>query len=110
MDELLTLIVKSYGLVGVLIVLPIGAAVVLWIQNKGLHLEVLKQTQIALEAQKERTEDQKTRVADTERMMERLMDVVREQTALNTELNSVLTRVSESVEKLERRTFLGDRA
>lgn len=109
MDELLTLVLKTYGLVGVLILLPAAASVVLWWQNKALHAEVVTQTNLALEAQKERTKDQQARVADTERMMEKLLEIVKEQTELNTEINGVMNRLSESVDKLERRTLYGER-
>lgn len=109
MDELLTLVLKTYGLVGVLILLPAAASIVLWRQNKALHEEVVSQTNLALDAQKERTKDQQTRVADTERMMEKLLEIVKEQTALNTEINGVMSRLSESVDKMERRTLFNER-
>lgn len=109
MEELLNLILKTYGLVGVLILLPAIACVFLFRQNRELHAEVVAQTNLALEAQKDRTKDQQVRVADTERMMEKLLEIVREQTALNTEINGVLTRLSDSVDKLERRSLYNER-
>lgn len=109
MDEILTLVLKTYGLVGVLILLPAAAAIFLFRENKLLHSEVIAQTTLALEAQKDRTKDQQARVADTERMMEKLLEIVKEQTALNTEINGVMSRLSESVDKLERRTLYNER-
>lgn len=109
MDELLTLVLKSYGIVGILILLPAAAAFVLWKQNKELHAEVVAQTSLALDAQKDRTKDQQARVADVERLMEKVIEIVREQTALNTEINGVLSRLGESVDKLERTILAGKR-
>lgn len=109
MEELFNLVLKSYGIVGVLVLLPAAASVVLWKQNKELHAEVVAQTNLALEAQKDRTKDQQARVADTERMMEKVVEIVREQTALNTEINGVLSRLGDSVDKLERNVLAGKR-
>lgn len=109
MEELFNLVLKSYGIVGILILLPAAAAFVLWKQNERLHAEVVAQTTLALEAQKDRTKDQQARVADTERMMEKVVEIVREQTALNTEINGVLSRLGESVDKLERSILVGKR-
>jgi len=109
MDELLALVLKSYGIVGILILLPAAAAFVLWKQNKELHAEVVTQTNLALDVQKDRTKDQQARVADVERLMEKVVEIVREQTALNTEINGVLSRLGESVDKLERTILAGKR-
>lgn len=108
MDELLDLLLKTYGIAGFLVLLPAVAAWLFWKQNNKLHAEVVQQMTVALEAQKQRVEDQAARVADTERMMAKLLEIVREQTALNTETNSILARLSESVDKLERHA-LSDR-
>ena len=109
MEDLLTLILKTYGIAGVLILLPAFAAVALFLQNRTLHTEVVAQTTLALTAQRDRANDQAARVADTERAMLKLLEVVKEQTALNTEINSVMSRLAETVDKLERKLLFSDR-
>ncbi len=109
MEDLFQLVLKSYGIVGILLLLPVAACVVLWKQNLVLHAEVVAQSAIALDAQRQRSTDQSARVKDNERMTERLMDIIKEQTELNTEINGVLSRVVETVERLERQTLLSSR-
>lgn len=93
------LILRTYGIAGLLILLPVISTIVLWRQNKALHDEVVTQTNQAVEAQKQRVEDQNKRVADNERMMQRLIDVVREQTVINTEVRVVLERLDAFVDR-----------
>lgn len=102
MEDLFQLILKTYGIAGVLLLLPVFSTIVLWKQNKSLHDEVVAQTNSAVEAQKQRVEDSNKRVADNERMMNRLMEVVREQAQINTDVKNVLDRVADSVDRLER--------
>ena len=102
MGELLQLVWKSYGLVGFLILLPVAACWLLWKQNQSLHKEVARQSSAAFDVQRQRTNDQSKRLADYERMMETLVHLVKEQSALNADTNSVLTRLNETVERLER--------
>lgn len=102
MEELLALILKTYGVAGLLIVAPIIACVFLWRGNNALQLQVIAQAALVSAAEKDRGDDQSKRVADTERMAERLLLVVKEQTALGVEQNSMLERLVGSVDKLER--------
>ena len=102
MEDLLQLVLKSYGIVGVMLLLPVAACVVLWKQNLALHAEVVSQSNVALDAQKQRS-------ADQERMTEKLLEVIKEQTELNTEINGVLSRVGITVEKLERNALISKR-
>lgn len=102
MEDLLQLVLKSYGIVGVMLLLPVAACVVLWRQNLALHAEVVSQSNVALDAQKQRS-------ADQERMTEKLLEVIKEQTELNTEINGVLSRVGITVEKLERNALISKR-
>jgi hypothetical protein len=102
LEDLLQLVLKSYGIVGVMLLLPVAACVVLWKQNLALHAEVVSQSNVALDAQKQRS-------ADQERMTEKLLEVIKEQTELNTEINGVLSRVGITVEKLERNALISKR-
>lgn len=105
MEDLFQLVLKSYGIVGVMLLLPVAACVVLWKQNLALHAEVVAQSAVALDAQRQRSTDQSARVRDYERMAEKLFEIIKEQTELNTEISSVLSRVGATVEKLERQTL-----
>ena len=105
MEELIALVLKSYGLVGFLILLPALGCFVLWTQNKELHKEVVSQTNLAVEAHKSRVADQAARVADTERMMQKIVEIVKEQSSLNANTNELLSRLGETVEKMERHIF-----
>jgi methyl-accepting chemotaxis protein len=102
LEELFQLILKTYGVAGVLILLPVLACIVLWGRVKELQTQLQEASVAAIDAQKARVADQNKRVEDTERMMGKLLEVVREQTSLNTEVKAVLERLSESVDKLER--------
>lgn len=101
-EELLALIMKTYGIAGLLIVAPIIAVVFLWKNNNALQSQVVAQAALVAAAEKARGDDQSKRVADTERMAEKLLLVVKEQTALGSESNSLLERLVSSVDKLER--------
>ncbi len=105
MEDLFQLVLKSYGIVGVMLLLPVAACVVLWKQNLALHAEVVAQSSVALDAQRQRSTDQSARVRDYERMAEKLFEIIKEQTELNTEISSVMSRVGATVEKLERQTL-----
>jgi hypothetical protein len=87
-EEIIQLVTKTYGLVGLLLVAPIVAVVYQWKQNNKLHAEVIKATQ-------ESTEAQKQRVADAQAISNKLLDVVSEQSALNKETNIALDQVRE---------------
>ena len=52
MEDLFQLVLKSYGIVGVMLLLPVAACVVLWKQNLALHAEVVAQSSVALDAQR----------------------------------------------------------
>jgi hypothetical protein len=101
-EDLLALIMKTYGIAGLLIVAPIIAVVFLWKNNNALQSQVVAQAALVAAAEKARGDDQSKRVADTERMAEKLLLVVKEQTALGSESNSLLERLVSSVDKLER--------
>ena len=101
-EDLVTLILKTYGIAGVLILAPFVACFLLWRGNTVLQAQVVAQAALVAAAEKERGNDQNKRVTDTERMMEKLLLVVREQTALGVETNSMLERLVASVDKLER--------
>lgn len=88
MEELLLLISKTYGLVGLFIVAPVGALVVVWRHNVKL--------------QKDLAEAQKLRVKDAQDINSKLIDIVREQTGLSTETNLALERIGDAMNEVHR--------
>jgi len=108
-EDLLALIVKTYGIAGLLIVAPLIACVFLWRGNNSLQAQVVAQAALVAAAEKARGDDQSKRVADTERMAEKLLAVVKEQTALGVESNGLLERLAGSVDKLERHALSGSK-
>ena len=95
MEELLLLIQKTYGLVGLFLVAPVIALVVVWRQNIKLQVEIRT-------AQKEVTEAQKQRVKDAQDINSKLIDIVKEQTGLSTETNLALERIGDAMNEVHR--------
>lgn len=108
--DLLELIVKTYGIVGLLILAPFVSTVALWRAYAGVAKLLSEQSTTALTIESKRVEDAKARVVDTERMMLKLMELVKEQTALGTETNSTMERLHDSVDKLERHALTNGRS
>jgi hypothetical protein len=94
MEELLLLIQKSYGLIGVILFLPVIGLVVVWKQNTKLQAEVVKATKGAGEVQE-------MRVKDAQAINMKLIEVVKEQTSLNTETNLALERLGDALNDLQ---------
>lgn len=88
MEELLLLIQKTYGLIGLFLVAPIGALIAVWRQNVKL--------------QKDLSEAQKLRVKDAQDINSKLIDIVREQTGLSTETNLALERIGDAMNEVHR--------
>jgi hypothetical protein len=87
-EELLLLIQKTYGLIGLFLVAPIIALVFVWRQNVKL--------------QKDLSEAQKLRVKDAQDINSKLIDIVREQTGLSTETNLALERIGDAMNEVHR--------
>jgi hypothetical protein len=88
MEELIQVIVKSYGIVGILFMAPMVAVVYLWRHNNKLQGEVVLATQAATRAQEQR-------VTDAQSTSHKLLEVLSEQSALNKETNIALDQVRE---------------
>lgn len=92
MEDLLILIGKTYGLVGLLIVAPFFGLFVVWTEYK----KHIRETAATLAAANIRSEEaQKQRVADAQSITTRLMEMVEEQSSLNKETNLTLNRIGE---------------
>lgn len=88
MSELLLLVERTYGLVGIFLLAPVGALAVVWRQNVKI------QTALA--------EAQKLRVKDAQDINSKLIDIVREQTGLSTETNLALERIGDAMNEVHR--------
>ncbi len=80
MDELMKLVMQSYGLVGLVLVSPMIAMVFLWRDNKKLQREV-----VAAQTQ---------RVTDAQQVTEKLIEMVSEHAGLAKETNIALDRIA----------------
>lgn len=94
MEELLLLIQKTYGLIGVFLVAPMAAVVAVWRRNDKLQGEVIKAKNAEVEAQKQR-------VKDAQDVNVKLIDVIKEQTVLNTETNLALERLGDALNEIQ---------
>lgn len=81
MDELIQLIFKSYGLVGVILASPLVAVVFLWRHNQAL--------QDKLQAANDK------RVEDAQRITDKLMLMSSEHASLSKETNLALDRIGD---------------
>jgi len=110
MGELLDLIYKSYGLIGLLIAAPFVASVYLWKDNiklrsdTALQLAELNKLRIAdtekfaisLSAVNDKiVKAQEQRVIDAQSITTKLVDIISEQSAMNRETNLALERVGD---------------
>lgn len=97
MNELVDAIFKSYGLVGLILFLPLIALVVMWrAQLKQLsdhRKELETKDSIILDVQKQR-------VADAQAVTEKMVELVSEQSTLNKETNMVLTQMNNTLQRL----------
>lgn len=89
MEELITLILKSYGIIGLIMCSPFVAVVFLWKNVIALHKELYKVHEM--------------RINDAKAVSEKLMMIVQEQSSLNKETNLILERVGESLSYLAKR-------
>lgn len=101
MDEIIQLIIKSYGLIGIFLVLPLVACYFLWKENKRLTLQIQASHDDAAKKIQECNdriiEALKTRVADAQAISGKLMEMTSEQTASNKEFISALDRLTEII-------------
>jgi hypothetical protein len=98
-EDILQLVFKSYGLIGVFLVLPGVACIFLWKENKRLtaqlqanHEEAAKKIQ---ECNDRIIEAHRTRVTDAQAISTRLMAMAGEQASTNKETILALDRLGE---------------
>ncbi len=94
MEELILLMQKTYGLAGLLIIAPFVALYFLFRQNLRLHHDISV-------ANEKTNEVQKQRVQDAQSVNEKLMEIIKEQSALNTETNIALDRIGDALSEIQ---------
>lgn len=104
MEELLLLIQKTYGLIGVFLIAPVIALIVVWRQNSRLQNDVVKTTK-ELTGQIGKAQDQ--RVKDAQDINVKLIELVKEQTSLNTETNLALERLGDALNEIQNQRLRG---
>jgi hypothetical protein len=82
-NDIVELILKTYGIAGILLLMPFIAVVVLFKENKSLHADVLAA--------------QVKRVEDAQAISTKLIEIVSNQSALNKETNLALDKISETM-------------
>lgn len=93
-EELFILIQKTYGIAGLILAAPMVTTVFLWLENKSLTRLLVSKTEAA-QAKLERAHTQ--RVDDTKAIMDKLMQLVSEQSSINEETNNALGRIEERI-------------
>ena len=105
MDELIQLILKTYGIVGLLILAPFVGLVVVWRENRTTmrtHTAELaavhKQHALEMAASQDKVSTaQVQRVDDAQRISSKLMELASSTSALSAETNMALERLHETV-------------
>ncbi len=104
MDELITLITKTWGIAGILLAAPFLAVWVLWRANAKLNAQLVKSVETCKtelgDSHDKMSKIQDQRVLDAQSVTSKMMEVVSEQSALNKETNIVLDRVGDSLSVL----------
>ena len=105
MEEIIQLILKTYGVLGIFLLLPLGASYLLWKENKALtkqlqtnHEDAAKKIQ---ECNDRIIEAHKARVVDGQAINNKLVDMVSEQSSLNKETILALDKLGGMVEKIQ---------
>lgn len=99
MDKIVELIVKSYGLIGFILLAPMIGVGALWRAYVKLGEEHTKELASAHAAV---AVAQDKRVTDAQNMAEKMMDLATEQSALNKETNLLLGNVNIALDRLSR--------
>lgn len=86
MEELIQLVVKSYGIVGLFLLAPMVGIVYLWRRNNKLDADMSR--------------IQELRVNDAKAVSDKMMEIVVEQAGLNKETNIALDQVRELLGKI----------
>lgn len=90
MEEVLLLVYKTYGMVGVILLAPAVACIFLWRENKNLNNAHIRQLQAANDKVAAAINQ---RVVDAQAITNKLVEIVSEQAAVNKETNLALAQL-----------------
>jgi hypothetical protein len=93
MGEVIELVYKSYGIIGLVMLSPLAGLVYLWRDYKAIskaHFETIKSLMRNIHDLQEK------RVQDAQAIGGKLMELMSEQAAMNKETNMALERIGES--------------
>lgn len=100
MEEIFLLISKTYGIAGLILLSPFAGLVIVFRQNNRLQQAVVAATKAEVEAQKQR-------VKDAQDVNVKLIEVIKEQSSLNTETNLALERIGDALNEIQSRFMQG---
>lgn len=100
MEEIFLLIQKTYGIAGLVLLSPFVGLVIVFRHNIRLQTEVVKATKETVEAQKQR-------VKDAQDVNTKLIEVIKEQSSLNTETNLALERIGDALNEIQSKFMQG---
>ena len=98
MEEIIQLIVKTYGIAGVIILTPTAGCIFLWRHYVAKEKE-WRESERSLVTRLEELHNK--RVEDVKALGEGLRSIASEQSSLNKETNMALDRVSETLSSLQ---------
>lgn len=106
MEELVQLIVKTYGIVGIILLTPTVGCVFLWrhyIHKERLHSESEKQWSEKIEqlgkGHSEKIESlQQKRIDDVKALSDAVQKIATEQSGMNRETNMLMERINETLQ------------
>jgi NACalpha-BTF3-like transcription factor len=101
MEEILTLVYKTYGIVGIILFAPIVACVYLWRENKNIHGATARQIQASNDKVAAALQQ---RVVDAQSITNKLVEIVSEQASSNRETNLALERLESRLAALKTRS------
>jgi hypothetical protein len=90
MEELIQLVVKSYGIIGIILLTPFIALKFLWSEYQKLRKDLAVANDKVVEAQKQRVEDAKA-------ISEKLIEMSSEHASLTKETNHALEQVGDTL-------------
>lgn len=90
MENIVELIIKSYGVIGLILVSPLVAMKFLWNHNQQLQKDLQAANDKVVEVSNKRTEDAKA-------IAEKLMEMAGEHAGLTKETNMALDRVGDTL-------------
>jgi hypothetical protein len=108
-EELVQLVTKTYGLIGLILLSPLIAMIYLWKHTQKLQDDLKVANQSVVEAERRVNEATIKRVEDAKSIVEKLMEVSAEHASLSKETNLALDRVGDTLSIIQNGGFQNSR-